>query len=93
MRAIDIFLRMLTVVTFITLIVLPDRIGPLLGCASLFAAGLWGVLFPPGMLSWAKAAHPELDPSDESLWWISRLIGSFFIVFSSLILATMLASR
>jgi hypothetical protein len=82
MRAIDIFLQVLTVITAVGCFVLPRAISWKLLCASFFAVGLWAVLFPPGILAWAKAGHRELDPSDKSLWWVPRLVGVFLIGFS-----------
>jgi hypothetical protein len=44
-----------------------------------------GIMFPPGIIAWAKAAHSELDPWDESMWWIPRLVGSGLIAISIVI--------
>jgi hypothetical protein len=82
MRAIDYFLRVLTAITAIGLIILPDTISWKLLCFSFFSVGLWAVLFPPGVLGWAKRGRRELDPTDPSLWWVPRLIGTAFIVFA-----------
>ena len=57
-----------------------------------FAFGLWAVIFPSGAIAWAKAARKELDPSDESLWWVSRLVGAGFVFFS-LVIAIRTISR
>src|SRR5271155_1225811 len=99
MRAIDFFLRILTVVAAIGSLFLPNIIALRLFCASFFAVGLWSILFPPGILGWARvwsilfpprilgwarAGHRELDPSDRSLWWVPRFIGALFIAFSLL---------
>jgi hypothetical protein len=45
-------------------------------------------MFPPGIIAWAKAAHSELDPWDESMRWIPRLVGSALIAFSWKVLTT-----
>jgi hypothetical protein len=82
MRAIDYFLRVLTAITAIGLIILSDTISWKLLCFSFFSVGLWAVLFPPGVLGWAKGAHRDFDPTDPSLWWLARLIGTAFIVFA-----------
>jgi threonine/homoserine/homoserine lactone efflux protein len=82
-RAIDIFLQVLTVITVIGSFVLPRKISWKLLCASFFAVGLWAVLFPPGILAWARAGHRELDPGDKSLWWIPRLVGVILVGFSA----------
>jgi hypothetical protein len=82
MRAIDYFLRVLTVVTAIGLIILPDAISWKVLCFCFFSVGLWAVLFPPGVLGWADRGRRKLDPTDPSLWWIPRLIGTLFIAFA-----------
>jgi len=79
MRAIDIFLRILTVVIVIGTFFLSDKLASALFCVSLFSVGLWSVMFPSGPMGWAKTFHDELDPSDESLWWVSRLVGAVLI--------------
>jgi len=88
MRAIDIFLRVLTLITMIGSLFLPDTISWKLFCATFFAIGSWSILFPSGIIRWAKTMHRELDPFDRSLWWIPRLIGTAFIVFSFVIAVT-----
>jgi hypothetical protein len=47
-------------------------------------------MFPAGVIGWAKSAYKDLDPNDESMWWISRLVGSGLIAMS-LFWATMIA--
>lgn len=79
MRAIDIFLRVLTTATVIGMFFLPGTLVGELFCVSMFAVGLWAVMFPSGIIGWAKTAHPRLDPSNESLWWVSRLVGAGLI--------------
>jgi hypothetical protein len=61
----------------------------ILPCVCFFALGLWGVMFPAGVIGWAKTVYKELDPSDESMWWVSKLVGTGLIAFS-LIWATMM---
>jgi hypothetical protein len=39
-------------------------------------------MFPAGLIGWAKSAYTDLDPDDQSMWWIPRLIGSGFIAMS-----------
>ncbi len=85
MRSIDIFLGVLTLITAISSLFLPDTISWKLFCVTFFAVGLYGILFPSGIIGWAKTVHRELDPLDKSLWWIPRLIGVAFIAFSFLI--------
>jgi hypothetical protein len=79
MLAIDYFLRALVAVAAVGLLVLPGSVSWKLMCLASFSVGLWCVLFPPGIMGWAKVAHPAVDASDKSLWWIPRLIGSAFI--------------
>lgn len=43
--------------------------------------GLWAMLYPEGVLGWAKTAHPGIDVNDRSIWWLPRLIGAFFLIF------------
>lgn len=92
MRTIDIALRVLGTVTAVGAFFLPSTVEWALGCLSFFAIGLWGVLFPPGIIGWAKFSHPDLDPFDQSIWWVSRLVGSG-LVMMSLILVYMLLSK
>ena len=78
-------LRVLAAETAIGLFFLPRIIGFLLLCLLIFLTGVWSITFPPGLIGGAKAAHPELDPWDESMWWIPRLVGSGFIAISLVI--------
>jgi hypothetical protein len=84
LRLIDYFLRIATTALFVGYFVLPTRTWGLLGFGMIFAVGLWSLLYPQGMLGWAKAAHSELDPTDESLWWVPRLIGVSFVLLAIL---------
>lgn len=81
MKVIDYFLRVVSIAALITLLVSPDRWGFPLLLFSLAGVGAWGLLYPQGMLNWARTAHSELDPHDSSTWWIPRLIGGAFLVF------------
>jgi hypothetical protein len=92
MRTIDITLRVLGTATAVGAFFLPNKIESALFCLSFFAVGLWGVLFPPGIIAWAKFSHPDLDPSDQSIWWVSRLVGSGLILMA-LIFTYMLLSK
>ena len=76
------FLHLLAAATLIGVFFLPQIIDSLLLCLLIFLTGLWGIMFPPGLFMWARAAHPELDPWDESMWWIPRLVGSGLIAIS-----------
>jgi hypothetical protein len=80
-RLTDWALRTLVVLTFFAYFVTPGRwMFPLvLLCSG--AVGLWALLYPEGVLGWAKTAHPSIDVNDSSIWWIPRLIGAFFLFF------------
>ena len=73
--------RVLVVVAFFAYFAAPTRwMFPLmLVCSGV--VGLWALLYPEGVLGWAKTAHPTLDVNDSSIWWIPRLIGAFFLFF------------
>jgi hypothetical protein len=78
-------LRLLAAAAVIGVFLLPGIIESLLLCLLIFLTVLWGIMFPPGIIGWAKAAHPEVDPWDESMWWIPRLVDSGFIAISMVI--------
>ena len=80
-RLTDWAVRTLVVLTFFAYFVAPGRwMFPLvLFCSG--AVGLWTLLYPEGVLGWAKTAHPSLDVNDSSIWWIPRLIGAFVLFF------------
>jgi|GEM_PF-4018327 len=93
MRAIDWFLRFATAGTALALLVLPNTKATFLALWGLFlAVGLWAVMYPPGILGWAKTAHRELDPSNENLWPVVRFIGAGFIVMSVFALIAILVT-
>jgi hypothetical protein len=52
------------------------------------ALGAWSILYPQGILSWAKTAHLDMDVDDRSIWWVPRLIGSCLLVIVLLIAMT-----
>jgi hypothetical protein len=80
-RLTDWVVRTLVLLTFFAYFVARGRwMFPLvLFCSG--AVGVWALLYPEGILGWAKTAHPSLDVNDSSIWWIPRLIGAFFLVF------------
>lgn len=82
MRTIDFFIRGLTFVTAIGCLFLPGAIAESLISITFFAVGLWALLFPPGILGWAKITHGQLDPLDRSIWWIPKFIGAAFMIVS-----------
>ncbi len=81
LRLTDWVVRVLVVVTFFSYFVAPSRwVFPLvLVCVG--TVGVWVLLYPEGVVGWAKTAHPNLDENDRSIWWIPRLIGAFFLFF------------
>jgi hypothetical protein len=85
MTVIDYFLRGLTFVAILALLLAPDSWGLGLVLFSFVAVGVWSLLYPQGMLAWARMAHPGIDPLNSSLWWVPRLIGGGFLVMASLI--------
>lgn len=85
MKASDSVVQVLVTLTFVALLVAPDKYGSPMGLISLIVVGAWSIIYPQGIMSWAKTAHPSLDVDDSSLWWVPRLIGCFFLVFALLI--------
>lgn len=85
MKATDLAVRALVVATFFALLLSPEKWGFPLGVISCGVVGAWAVLYPQGILGWAKTAHPTIHVDDPSLWWVPRLIGGFFVVFALLI--------
>ena len=85
MKASDWVMRVLVALTFVALLVAPDKYGAPMGFISLIVVGTWSILYPQGVMGWAKTAHPGLDVDDSRLWWVPRLIGCFFLVFALLV--------
>lgn len=81
-RLTDWVVRTLVVVTFFASFVAPSQWMFPLGAVCFAAVGIWGILYPEGVLGWAKTAHPNIDVNDSSTWWVPRLIGAFFLVFA-----------
>jgi hypothetical protein len=71
-------LRLVAVATVIGVFLLPRIIDWVLLCLLIFLIGIWCIIFPPGLMMWAKAA----DPWDESMWWIPKLVGIGVIAIS-----------
>lgn len=87
MRAIDIFMRILALAPFFASLVLEGPQMLLIISFTFFAMGLWSVIYPPGVIGWAKTAYPSVDPSNESLWAVPRFIGVCFIILSVFLVA------
>ena len=82
MRFSDWGVRTLVVTTFFASFVAPNRWMFPLVLVCFAVVGLWAMLYPEGILGWAKTAHPSLDVNDSSTWWLPRLIGAFFLLFA-----------
>jgi threonine/homoserine/homoserine lactone efflux protein len=82
--------RAVVTLTFFALLLSPEKWGWPLGLISGVVIGTWSILYPEGVLGWAKTAHSSLDVDDRSIWWLPRLIGCFFVFFAVLITLTML---
>jgi hypothetical protein len=85
MKAAEWLVRVVVVATFFALLLAPEGWGFRLAVVSLGIVGAWALLYPQGILGWAKTAHRSIDVDDPSLWWVPRLIGGFFVAFALLI--------
>jgi hypothetical protein len=83
----DWIVRALVAATFVSLLLAPERWGFPLLIICFAVVGIWAMLYPQGVLGWAKTAHPSIDVDDRSIWWVPRLIGGFFVA-GMLLLAT-----
>ena len=79
MKVADWAVQAVVIAAFLALIVAPEKWGVPLGLISFAIVGAWALLYPQGLLGWAKKAHPSIDVDDSSLWWVPRLIGVFLI--------------
>jgi hypothetical protein len=68
MRLADWVVRAVVVATFVALLLAPEKWGAPLGLISLGIVGFWALLYPQGILGWAKTAHPSIDVDDPALW-------------------------
>jgi hypothetical protein len=93
MKAIERVLSIATMGLWVGYFFLPTRTWGVAVFGWFFAVGLWTVLYPQGVLGWAKTARPEIDPEDDRFWWVPRFIGIAFIAFSIAAVAMMLAGR
>jgi hypothetical protein len=85
MKVADWLVRAVVAATFFALLLAPENWGFRLAVFSLGVVGAWALLYPQGILGWAKTAHRSIDVDDPSLWWVPRLIGGFFVAFALLI--------
>ena len=79
MKLADWLVRALVAATFFALLLAPEGWGSSLALISFAVAGTWSMLYPQGILGWAKMAHPSIDVDDRSIWWVPRLIGACFV--------------
>jgi len=85
MKLTDWVARAVVVATFFALLLAPRKLGFPAGLICFAVVGIWAILYPQGLLGWAKTAHPVIDINDRSIWWVPRLIGSIFVVVTLLI--------
>lgn len=55
--------------------------------------GLWAVVYPAGVIGWAKRAHPILREDDPEVAFYAKFIGVAFVVIIILIFLALLLSR
>jgi hypothetical protein len=85
MRVADWTVRVLVVLTFFGMLLVPEKWSLSLGLLCVVVLGTWSLLYPQGVLGWAKTAHPSIDVDDRSMWWVPRLIGCCFVILGLLI--------
>ena len=85
MRVADWTVRAIVVLTFFGMFVASDKWSLALGFFCLVVLGTWSLLYPQGVLGWAKTAHPSIDVGDRSMWWVPRLIGCCFVILALVI--------
>lgn len=78
---VDWAIRTLMTVTFLAFFFAPSHWTFPLVLVCFAVVGAWGVIYPEGVLGWAKTAHPSIDVDDSSMWWVPRLIGVLFLCF------------
>ena len=81
-RISDWVVRTLVTLTFLAFFFLPKQWMFPLVCVNLVVVGIWLLLYPEGVLGWARTAHPAIDVEDSSIWWVPRLIACFFFVLA-----------
>jgi hypothetical protein len=80
MKFADWLVRALVVVTFVGLLLSPSRWNFKLVLICFAVVGAWAMLYPQGILGWAKTAHRDIDVNDSSIYWVPRLIGCCFVL-------------
>jgi len=76
----DWLVKALVVVTFVGLLLSPGELDFRVGHACFAVVGSWAMLYPQGVLGWAKTAHQSIDVDDPSIYWIPRLIGGCLVI-------------
>jgi len=79
MKVTDRLIRGFAVATVAMLLFGPERFRFPMVLLSFAMGGVWAILYPPGVLGWAKTAHPSIDVEDRSIWWLPRFIGGAFL--------------
>ena len=84
--AVGVFLLGILVRLAVNSVALRARIMNHLGTAllvwALAVGGIWSVLYPVGLLTWAREAHPDLDVENRMALGIARIIGVGFLVIA-----------
>lgn len=83
MKVADRVVRAIVLATLCAFVLAPWKWMLPLGLIFLGIAGAWALIYPQGILGWAKKPHPRID--DPSFWWVPRVIGGFFLGVSLLI--------
>jgi hypothetical protein len=83
MKVADRIVRAIVLATLCLFVLAPWKWMFPLGLISLGIAGAWALIYPQGILGWAKKPLSSID--DPSLWWVPRLIGGFFLGLTLLI--------
>jgi hypothetical protein len=80
MRITDWLVWTLVVVTFVGLLLSPSKWDSRLVLACFAVVGSWAMLYPQGVLGWAKTAHRSINADDSSIYWVPRFIGCCFVL-------------
>ena len=83
MKVADRVVRAIVLATLCAFVLAPWKWMLPLGLISFGIMGAWALIYPQGILGWAKKPHPSID--DPSRWWVPRLIGGFFLGLTLLI--------
>jgi len=67
-----------------------DDYGLFLVLAMFSLVGVWAIVVPSAVFSWAKRAHPNISENDAKAQSVARFIGAGFVVFSTMIFVALL---